>query len=77
MERLYSLQGLRGAAVLGVVLFHMASVEAKYSGGDLLLPALVDFFQLGVDLFCDQWLCHGDCDPWPLSERGANPAFCF
>lgn len=51
MERLYSLQGLRGAAVLGVVLFHMASVEAKYSGGDLLLPALVDFFQLGVDLF--------------------------
>jgi len=50
MERLYSLQGLRGAAVLGVVLFHMASVEAKYSGGDLLLPALVDFFQLGVDL---------------------------
>lgn len=51
MERLYSLQGLRGAAVLGVVLFHMASVEAKYSGGDLLLPALVNFFQLGVDLF--------------------------
>lgn len=51
MERLYSLQGLRGAAVLGVVLFHMASVEAKYSGGDLLLPAWVDFFQLGVDLF--------------------------
>lgn len=51
MERLYSLQGLRGAAVLGVVVFHMASVEAKYSGGDLLLPALVNFFQLGVDLF--------------------------
>lgn len=51
MERLYSLQGLRGAAVLGVVLFHMAAVELKYSGGDALLPALVDFFQLGVDLF--------------------------
>ena len=51
MERLYSLQGLRGIAVIGVVLFHMAAVEAKYSAGDLLLPSLVDFFQLGVDLF--------------------------
>ncbi|WAH57070.1 acyltransferase [Pseudomonas silvicola] len=51
MERLYSLQGMRGAAVVGVVLFHMASVEAKYSGGDLMLPSVVDFFQLGVDLF--------------------------
>jgi len=51
MERLYSLQGLRGAAVLGVVLFHMAAVEHKYSGGDSLLPGWVDFFQLGVDLF--------------------------
>ena len=51
MERLYSLQGLRGVAVLGVVLFHMTSVELKYSGGDLLLPAWLDFFQLGVDLF--------------------------
>lgn len=51
MERLFSLQGLRGLAVLGVVLFHMTSVEAKYAGGDRLLPALLDFFQLGVDLF--------------------------
>lgn len=51
MERLYSLQGLRGLAVLGVVLFHMTSVELKYSGGDRLLPGWFDFFQLGVDLF--------------------------
>ncbi|KPB63836.1 acyltransferase family protein [Pseudomonas amygdali] len=51
MERLYSLQGLRGIAVLGVVLFHMMSVESKFSGGDILLPPLLDFFQLGVDLF--------------------------
>jgi peptidoglycan/LPS O-acetylase OafA/YrhL len=51
MERLFSLQGLRGVAVLGVVLFHMMSVEAKYSGGDILLPSLLNFFQLGVDLF--------------------------
>lgn len=51
MERLYSLQGLRGLAVLGVVLFHMTSVEMKYSGGDRLLPGWLDFFQLGVDLF--------------------------
>ncbi|WNW10667.1 acyltransferase [Pseudomonas sp. DTU_2021_1001937_2_SI_NGA_ILE_001] len=51
MERLFSLQGLRGVAVLGVVLFHMTSVEAKYSGGDRLLPQWLEFFQLGVDLF--------------------------
>jgi len=51
MERLYSLQGLRGAAVLGVVLFHMAAVEIKYSGGDIILPDFLSFFQLGVDLF--------------------------
>lgn len=51
MERIYSLQGLRGVAVLGVVLFHMTAVEHKYSGGDILLPSLLDFFQLGVDLF--------------------------
>ncbi len=44
MERLYSLQGLRGIAVLGVVLFHMMSVESKFSGGDILLPPLLDFF---------------------------------
>ncbi|WP_122317353.1 acyltransferase [Pseudomonas cichorii] len=51
MERLYSLQGLRGVAVLGVVLFHMMSLEERYSGGDILLPPFIDFFQLGVDLF--------------------------
>ncbi|MFJ4143218.1 acyltransferase family protein [Pseudomonas sp. NPDC089734] len=51
MERLYSLQGLRGVAVLGVVLFHMMSLEARFSGGDILLPPFIDFFQLGVDLF--------------------------
>jgi peptidoglycan/LPS O-acetylase OafA/YrhL len=51
MERIYSLQGLRGVAVLGVVLFHMTAVEHKYSGGDILLPPFLDFFQLGVDLF--------------------------
>jgi len=51
MERIYSLQGLRGVAVLGVVLFHMTAVEHKYSGGDILLPPMLDFFQLGVDLF--------------------------
>jgi peptidoglycan/LPS O-acetylase OafA/YrhL len=51
MERIYSLQGLRGVAVLGVVLFHMTAVEHKYSGGDTLLPPFLDFFQLGVDLF--------------------------
>jgi peptidoglycan/LPS O-acetylase OafA/YrhL len=51
MERLYTLQGLRGLAVLGVVLFHLMSVEARFSGGDSLLPGFVISFQLGVDLF--------------------------
>jgi peptidoglycan/LPS O-acetylase OafA/YrhL len=51
MERIYSLQALRGVAVLGVVLFHMTAVEHKYSGGDILLPRWLDFFQSGVDLF--------------------------
>ncbi|MDH0747071.1 acyltransferase [Pseudomonas sp. GD03842] len=51
MERIYSLQALRGVAVLGVVLFHMTAVEGKYAGGDVLLPPWLDFFQLGVDLF--------------------------
>ncbi|MCF5705885.1 acyltransferase family protein [Pseudomonas syringae] len=51
MERLYSLQGLRGLAVLGVVLFHMMPLESRFSGGDILLPSSLDFFQLGVDLF--------------------------
>ncbi|QHF03859.1 acyltransferase family protein [Pseudomonas asturiensis] len=51
MERLYSLQGLRGLAVLGVVLFHMMPIEARFSGGDILLPSSLDLFQLGVDLF--------------------------
>jgi peptidoglycan/LPS O-acetylase OafA/YrhL len=29
----------------------MTAVEHKYSGGDILLPPLLDFFQSGVDLF--------------------------
>lgn len=51
MEGLYSLQGLRGAAVFLGGLFHMVSVEAKYSEGDLLLPALGTSFNLGLTYF--------------------------
>jgi peptidoglycan/LPS O-acetylase OafA/YrhL len=50
-HRWQSVQALRGIAVLGVVAFHAMLVEAKYAGGDRVLP---DFFRLGqsgVDLF--------------------------
>lgn len=42
---------MRAVAVLAVVLFHMQTVETKYSGGDTLLPAFFEAGQLGVDLF--------------------------
>ncbi len=41
MNKLISIQALRGIAVLGVVAYHALVIEKKYSGGDLLLP---DFF---------------------------------
>jgi peptidoglycan/LPS O-acetylase OafA/YrhL len=51
MQKLQSIQALRGIAVLGVVAFHAMTVEQKYSGGDLLLPGLLTLGQSGVDLF--------------------------
>ncbi len=49
--KLRSIQALRGIAVLGVVAFHAALVERKYSGGDRLLPDFLSFGETGVDLF--------------------------
>ena len=49
--KLRSIQALRGIAVLGVVAFHVALVEGKYSGGDRLLPDFLRFGETGVDLF--------------------------
>lgn len=51
MDRLSSVQALRGLAVGGVVLYHAQFVERKYASGDLLLPAFFDIGQTGVDLF--------------------------
>lgn len=51
MSKLFSIQALRGVAVLGVVMFHALSIEQKYSGGDFLLPDFLRLGQLGVDLF--------------------------
>ena len=51
MNKLQSIQTLRGIAVLAVVVYHSLNIEKIYGGGDLLLP---DFFRLGqsgVDLF--------------------------
>jgi exopolysaccharide production protein ExoZ len=51
MGKLYSLQALRGAAVLAVLLFHMMAVEIKYSSEGMLLAFQAPWLQLGVDLF--------------------------
>lgn len=51
MNKWGSIQALRGVAVLGVVAFHLLSVEKKYSGGDRLLPDFLILGQAGVDLF--------------------------
>lgn len=51
MKKFESLQALRGIAVLGVVAFHAMTIEQKYSGGDQLLPGLLQLGQSGVDLF--------------------------
>ena len=51
MNKLLSIQALRGIAVLSVVAFHALSIEQKYSGGDFLLPHFFSLGQSGVDLF--------------------------
>ena len=51
MNKLLSIQALRGIAVLGVVAFHTLLIEKKYSGGDMLLPDFLCLGQSGVDLF--------------------------
>jgi peptidoglycan/LPS O-acetylase OafA/YrhL len=51
MNKLRSIQALRGVAVLSVVAFHALSIEQKYSGGDLLFPDFLRLGQSGVDLF--------------------------
>ncbi|MFH2121980.1 MAG: acyltransferase [Pseudomonadota bacterium] len=51
MNKWVSIQALRGLAVLGVVLFHLMTIEKKYSGGDLFLPEFLTLGQSGVDLF--------------------------
>jgi exopolysaccharide production protein ExoZ len=51
MNKLISIQALRGLAVLGVVAYHALVIEKKYSGGDLLLPDFFTIGQSGVDLF--------------------------
>jgi exopolysaccharide production protein ExoZ len=51
MQKWISIQALRGVAVLGVVAFHLLTIERKYSGGDVLLPDFLLLGQSGVDLF--------------------------
>lgn len=51
MSKWSSIQGLRGFAALGVVVFHAMTIEQKYSGGDALLPGFLRLGESGVDLF--------------------------
>jgi peptidoglycan/LPS O-acetylase OafA/YrhL len=51
MNKWLFIQALRGIAILAVVVFHLMSIEKKYSGGDLLLPDFLLLGQSGVDLF--------------------------
>ncbi len=51
MHKWLFIQALRGVAILAVVVFHLMSIEIKYSGGDLLLPDFLRLGQSGVDLF--------------------------
>ena len=50
-RRIQNIQALRGAAVLMVVLFHLAGMEGEFGGGERLLPGLVGVGRAGVDLF--------------------------
>jgi len=51
MNKWLFIQALRGIAILAVVVFHLTSIESKYSGGDLFLPDFLLLGQSGVDLF--------------------------
>ena len=51
MQKLKSIQALRGIAVITVVLLHLKLVERKYSPTNFLLPDWLDFGIFGVDLF--------------------------
>lgn len=47
----HSVQALRAVAALLVLLFHLQTVEGKYSSGTLLLPTFIHRADAGVDLF--------------------------
>lgn len=51
MKRIQNIQGLRGVAVLFVVLFHLVPIEQKYGGSKAILPSLFHYGTFGVDLF--------------------------
>ena len=51
MRKIQNIQALRGIAVLAVVLFHFLYIEEKYGGSETLLPDVLQFGMIGVDLF--------------------------
>ncbi|MBT8342638.1 MAG: acyltransferase [Desulfatitalea sp.] len=51
MEKIKNIQGLRGVAVLSVVLLHLMPIEQKYGGSKAILPSLFHYGMFGVDLF--------------------------
>ena len=51
MRKINNIQGLRGIAVLFVVLFHLTKIEEKYGGNITILPDIFNFGMIGVDFF--------------------------
>jgi peptidoglycan/LPS O-acetylase OafA/YrhL len=51
LGKIQNIQALRGIAVLAVVLFHFLYIEEKYGGSETLLPDVLQFGMIGVDLF--------------------------
>jgi exopolysaccharide production protein ExoZ len=51
LQKIGSIQVLRGLAAIGVVFFHILAIEKKYSANDLVLPFIFRTGQAGVDLF--------------------------
>ncbi len=50
-RKILNIQGLRGIAVLLVVLFHLVTIEQKFGGSRTILPDFFQFGMFGVDLF--------------------------
>jgi len=49
--KIYTIQALRGIAVISVIIFHLMTIEIKYGGIKTIIPSIFHFTMFGVDLF--------------------------